>query len=126
MPFVNIEVKKGKSGEYKRAILDGVRNALIETIKVSEDNTFLRIYELDESNFMYPGTKTENVTLIGITMYNGRTVEAKNALYTAINRNLAQTPKIAGNDISIVIYDVAPEDIVLEDGKPIQWMLIFL
>ncbi len=120
MPFVNIEVKKGKSGEYKRAILDGVRNALIETIKVSEDNTFLRIYELDESNFMYPGTKTENVTLIGITMYKGRTVEAKNALYTAINRNLAQTPKIAGNDISIVIYDVAPEDIVLEDGKPIQ------
>ena len=36
MPFVNINVRKRKSGEYKVAILDGVRNALIETIKVSE------------------------------------------------------------------------------------------
>ena len=120
MPFVNIEVKKGKSSEYKKAILDGVRNALIDTIKVSEDNTFQRIYELDEANFEYPRARTENVTIIEITMYKGRAVEVKKALYTAINRNLAQNPGITGNDISIVIYDVPPEDMVLEDGKPIN------
>ena len=122
MPFVNIEVKKGKSSEYKEAILDGVRNALIETIKVSEDNTFQRIYELDEANFEYPSARTENVTLIEITMYKGRTAEVKKALYSAINRNLAQNPRIAGSDISIVIYDLPPEDMVLEDGKPLnEW-----
>ncbi|MGB9202166.1 tautomerase family protein [Methanobacterium sp.] len=120
MPFVNINVKKGKSGEYKVAILDGVRNALIETIKVSEDNTFQRIYELDEENFIYPRSRTENVTIIEITMYKGRTVEAKKDLYKAINLNLAKNPGIAGNDISIVIYDLPPEDMVLEDGKPIN------
>lgn len=119
MPFINIEVKKGKSNEYKKAILEGVRNALFETIKVSEDNTFQRIYALDETDFEYPSARTENVTIIKITMYKGRTDEAKKALYTAINHNLAQNPGITGKDISIVIYDVPPENMVLEDGKPI-------
>ena len=120
MPFVSIEVKKGKSSEYKEAILDGVRNALIETIKVSEDNTFQRIYELDGADFDYPQARTENITIIEITMYNGRTVEAKKALYMAINRNLAQNPGIAGSDISIIIFEVPPENMVLENGKPIN------
>jgi phenylpyruvate tautomerase PptA (4-oxalocrotonate tautomerase family) len=120
MPFVKIEVKKGKSSEYKEAILDGVRNALIETIKVSEDNTFQRIYEFDEADFEYPRSRTENVTIIEITMYTGRTVETKKALYTSITYNLAQNPEIAGSDISIIIYDVPSEDMALENGKPIN------
>lgn len=120
MPFVNIEVKKGKSSEYKEAILDGVRNALIETIKVSEDNTFQRIYEFDEADFDYPKSKTDNITIIEITMYKGRTVETKKALYKAINSNLAQNPKIAGSDISIIIYDIPSEDMALENGNPIN------
>ena len=120
MPFVKLEVKKGKSSEYKEAILDGVRDALIETIKVSEDNTFQRIYELDEVDFEYPRSRTENVTIIEITMYKGRTVETKKALYTAITCNLAQNPGIAGSDISIIIYDIPSEDMAFENGKPIN------
>jgi len=34
MPIVKIEIRKGKSEKYKKAILDGVHDALVEAIKI--------------------------------------------------------------------------------------------
>lgn len=36
MPAVKIEIRKGKSDEYKKAILDGVHDALVEAIKIPD------------------------------------------------------------------------------------------
>ncbi len=34
MPLVRIEIRKNKSSEYKKALLDGVHRALVQTIKI--------------------------------------------------------------------------------------------
>ncbi|MGZ7070711.1 MAG: tautomerase family protein, partial [Methanobacterium sp.] len=67
-PLVKIEILKGKSEEYKKALLDGIHDALVESIKIPDNDRFQRLYELEEDNFEYPDTKTDDVTIIEIVM----------------------------------------------------------
>ncbi|MGB9980457.1 tautomerase family protein [Methanobacterium sp.] len=118
MPLVKVEIIKGKSEAHKKAILDGVHEALVQAIKIPDYDRFQRLYELDKANFEYPETKTDNVTLIEITMFKGRTLESKKALYKTITDNLAQNPGIDGNDITIVLHEPPLENWGVKGGKP--------
>lgn len=118
MPLIKIEIIKGKSDEYKKAILDGVHDALVEAIKIPDHDRFQRLYELDPINFEVPESKTDNVTIIEITLFKGRTIEAKKSLYKAIVDNLASNPGIDGDDITIVLIEPPLENWGVRGGKP--------
>jgi len=47
MPLVRIEIHKGKSAEYKKAILDGVHAALVEAFTIPDYDRNQRIYEIN-------------------------------------------------------------------------------
>lgn len=115
---VKIEIRKGKSEEYKKAVLDGVHDALVEAIKIPDYDRLQRLYELDTLNFEAPETKSDNVTIIEITMFQGRSIESKKAPYTAIVTNLAKNPGIDGNDISIVLFEPPLQNWGVKGGKP--------
>ncbi|MGF7119127.1 tautomerase family protein [Methanobacterium oryzae] len=118
MPLVKIEIRKGKSDEYKKAILDGIHDALVNAIKIPDHDRFQRLYELEDENFEVPETKTDNVTIIEITMFKGRSMESKRNLYTEIIDNLAKNPGIDGNDITIVLLEPPLENWGVKGGKP--------
>lgn len=118
MPLVKIEIVKGKSIEYKKALLDGVHLALVEAFKIPDYDRLQRLYELDETCFEYPSAKTNRMTLISLTIFKGRSVEAKKKLYCEIVNNLAKKPGIPGNDIVIVIDEPPLENWGIRGGKP--------
>lgn len=117
-PLVRIEIRKGKSKDYKKAVLDGVHDALVKSMKIPEHDRFQRIYELEDENFEAPLNKTDNITLIQITLFKGRTIEAKKSLYKTINKNLAENPGIPGDDITIVLIEPSLENWGVRGGKP--------
>ena len=118
MPLVKVEIIKGKSAEYKKAILEGIHSALVEAFKIPDDDRMQRLYELDRENFETTPTKTEKYTLIEITAFKGRSLEAKKHLYNAIVANLAQAPGINGTDITIVVNEPPLENWGILGGKP--------
>lgn len=89
MPIVKITIRKGKSSEYKKALLDGVHEALVQAFKIPEHDRFQMLYELDKDCFEAPSNKTDNVTVIEATVFKCRSNEAKMQLYKAIVDNLA-------------------------------------
>ena len=117
-PLVKIEIMKGKSEEYKKAVLNGVHNALVESFGIPEDDRFQRLYELPKDNFEYPPNRTGNVTLIEAKILKGRSLKAKKELYMAIVRNLAENPGITGNDITIILLEPPLENWGVRGGKP--------
>ena len=117
-PLVKIEILKGKSKEYKKALLDGIHDALVESIKIPDDDRFQRLYELENDNFEYPYTKTDNVTIIEIIMFKGRSFPAKKAFYESLIRKLALNPGIKGEDITIVLHEPPLENWGIRGGKP--------
>lgn len=105
MPLVKVEIIKGKSKNYKKGIMDGIHNALVTAFKMPNEDRIQRLYELDRENFEYSINKTENITLIEITIFEGRSKETKEILYKEIVNNLKEKCNIEGNDIIIVLNE---------------------
>ncbi|MFX1237445.1 MAG: tautomerase family protein [Promethearchaeota archaeon] len=118
MPLVRIEIRKGKRRDYKKALLDGLHDALVFSLKIPEQDRTQRLYELEPENFEIMNSKTENYTIIEITMFQGRSLDAKKLLYKEIINNLSKSPGISGNDIMIVIHEPPLENWGIRGGKP--------
>ena len=118
MPIVRITIRKGKSSDYKKSLLDGVHTALVQSFKIPEHDRFQMLSEPDHEHFEVPPAKTDNVVIIEITAFKGRSNEAKKQLYQAIAANLARNPGIQGDDIIIILHEPPLENWGIKGGKP--------
>ena len=56
MPLVRIDLRKGTSAAYKKAIGDAVYRAMHETFVVPDEDRFMVVTEHDEDEFFYSKT----------------------------------------------------------------------
>ncbi|RPH31949.1 MAG: tautomerase family protein [Bacteroidales bacterium] len=117
MPLVRVEIEKGFSPEYKKALLDGVHRALVESIKIPDDDRRQRLYELDADHFEHTG-RSNHYTIIEITMFMGRSNEAKKKLYRTMVDLLTINPGIPSNDITIIIHEPSLDNWGVRGGYP--------
>lgn len=118
MPLVKIEMLKGKSIEYKKALLDGVHQALVDTLKIPDYDRMQRLYELEKDYFEISSNKTEDFILIELTIFKGRSFETKKNLYKAIVDNLEKALGVKRTDVMIVINEPSLENWGVAGGKP--------
>lgn len=118
MPLVKVEIIEGRDREYKQAILDGIHSALVDAFKIPDDDRIQRLYELSREDFEIAGFKTDKFVLIELTIFLGRSLDAKRSLYARIVQNLAEKPGISGNDITIVLNEVPLDNWGIRGGKP--------
>ncbi len=117
MPLVKVEIIKGKSSAYKKMLLDGIHKALVDSIKIPDHDRRQRLYELERENFEKTG-RSDDYTIIEITMFKGRSNEAKKKLYAEIVKNLSHSLNINGSDITIVINEPPLENWGIRGGLP--------
>jgi phenylpyruvate tautomerase PptA (4-oxalocrotonate tautomerase family) len=118
MPLVKIDILKGKSIEYKKALLEGVHRALVESLHIPESDRFQRLSEFDVDIFEFPADRTDNVTIIEICMFPGRSKDAKKKLYQCIVKNLEENPGIRDYDIMILVKEPPMHNWGVRGGKP--------
>lgn len=121
MPFTQISLQKGTSGEFRTALMEEVYLAMRESIAIPEDDRFATITELEPGNFNNSGdyagiSRSENVVFIKITLNEGRSVELKKALYAAIAKRLSANPGVRPEDIVISLVEVPKENWSLGNG----------
>ncbi len=117
MPIVRIEIREGKSPEYKSAVLDGVHAALVDGFRIPDWDRVQLLYELPAAKFE-AGRKSDNVTIVTIMAFAGRSRDAKKKLYKGIVDRLTVSPGISGDDITIVLLEQPLEDWGVRGGKP--------
>jgi len=115
MPLTRIDLKRGKSTPYRRAILDGVYEALRETFDVPEDDRFMVVTEHGDEDFVYGAhylgiDRTDGLVIIQLTVSNTRGIEQKRALYKRIVERLAANPGLRPEDVLINLVEVAKEN----------------
>jgi phenylpyruvate tautomerase PptA (4-oxalocrotonate tautomerase family) len=118
MPLVKISLRKGRSPDYKRAILVGVHSALVEAFKIPDHDRHQQVYELDPDHFEIASIKSDQFVVIEINIFPGRSFEAKKKLYAAIVQNLGKSPGIVGDDILIILHEPPLENWGIHGGKP--------
>jgi phenylpyruvate tautomerase PptA (4-oxalocrotonate tautomerase family) len=116
MPNVLIATRRGWVGAQHAAVIEAVHAAMVEAIKIPREDRTLRLVEHEASCFAVPPQRGERYTLIEITLFAGRSLEAKRRLYKAIVRNFAALG-VPPLDIKIVLIEVPAENWGVRGGE---------
>ena len=82
-----------------------------------EGDRQIRYIEHKPEHFAVPPGKTENYTLVEITLFPGRSLEAKSALYQSIVKRFARLG-ISQSDVFIVLNEPPLDNWGIRGGMP--------
>lgn len=117
MPLVKISIMKGRLPAEKKQLLDIVHSSLVEAFKIPDHDRSQRIYEFEKDDFEIPGDKTDKQTIIEITIFPGRSLEAKRKLYQLIFGKL-KAIGYQDNDATIVLTEPELHNWGIRGGFP--------
>ncbi|SRR5713101_6095052 len=122
MPLVRISLREGTSAAHRKAIADGVHQAMIDSIAIPPDDRFQVISEYPPENLFYDPQylgiqRSDKVVFVQITMSTGRKPAQKRALFRRIVELLAKSPGLRPQDLFVNIVEVAWENWSFGNGE---------
>jgi phenylpyruvate tautomerase PptA (4-oxalocrotonate tautomerase family) len=119
MALARIEILEGRTRGEKEALMEAVRIALSEALQTPEDDPSVRLSEYPREQFSvpYPDRCSDRFTLVEVTMFAGRSMDAKRRLYETIVRRLVAL-NVPALDVLIVLHEPPMENWAVNGGTP--------
>ena len=110
MPFIRTNLPADTRPEQQRGIVQGIHDALVESIGMPQDELFNMVAPYAAGQFAcspnFNGVeRSDHVVVIEITMRRGRSDAMKRKLYAAIARNLEANAGVKPADIFIFMHE---------------------
>ena len=101
------------------ALVEAVRVALSEALQTPEDDPTVRLSEYPREQFSvpHPDRCSDRFTLVEVTMFAGRSMDAKRRLYDTIVRRLVALD-VPPSDVLIVLHEPPMENWAINGGTP--------
>ena len=123
MPLVTVTLRKGKSNEFKQAVLAAVHGALVAS-GVPEKDRFHRVLELGPEDFRfdadYPdltAARTDDFVLIEILLSVGRSVKVKKRILTDILGAVSKRPGLNPEGVMVCFVETLWENWSFGGGR---------
>ena len=120
MPLVRIDLADSRPAELRRAIADGVHDALVAVVGIPEGDRFqlLTAHPADELLFDadYLGVRRLDVVYVQITLVAGRPRRLKVELFRRIAANLAAVG-VRPEDVHVTLTENTAEDWSVGNGE---------
>jgi phenylpyruvate tautomerase PptA (4-oxalocrotonate tautomerase family) len=117
MPVIRVEIREGWSPAEKAGLLDAIHAAAVEALRIPDEDRTQMLTEHPADAFEIPPGKGDRFTLVEITMFAGRSLDAKRRLYRAVVANLGRLG-IPASDVIIVLDEVPLENWGIRGGTP--------
>jgi 4-oxalocrotonate tautomerase len=122
MPLVQIDLRAGKSAEYRKALGDGVHRAMIEALAIPPEDRFQVITEHPSEGLIYDAhylgiPRTDNVVFVQITLSAGRKPQQKRKLFKRMAEILAESPGLRPQELVINLVEVVWENWSFGNGE---------
>lgn len=91
------------------AISTAIHASVMEALSYPPEKRFHRFFALDSADFIYPDDRTENYIIIEISMFEGRSIEAKKRLIHLLFTNLREHAGIYEHDVEITLFETPKE-----------------
>jgi 4-oxalocrotonate tautomerase len=122
MPLVRISLREGKSEQYRKALGDGVHQAMVEAIEAPAQDRFQIITEHPSNDLIYDPNylgveRSDNIVIVQITLSAGRKPGQKRKLFQRIAENLGKNPGVRPQDVMINLVEVAWENWSFGNGE---------
>lgn len=122
MPLVRIDLRAGTDVAHRRALADGIHQALVETMGVPADDRFQIISEHQADNLIADPTylgvaRSAAVVLVQVTLSAGRKPGQKRAFYARAAELLAERPGLRREDLVINLIETTWENWSFGNGE---------
>jgi len=122
VPLARIDLIRGKSAEFRRAVGEVVYDAMIAKLKAPKDDRFQVITEHPVENHIvdesYLGIRrTKDCITIQLFLLAGRTVEQKRGFYKAVADGLHERLSHRREDVFIGLVEVPRENWSFGNGE---------
>ena len=105
MSQIKIYGLKQNLDRIKAKLSDVIHSCVVDALDFPEDKRFHRFFPLDPSDFYFPSERTTKYTIIEISMFEGRSVEAKKHLIRLLFERIHQQLNILPQDLEITITE---------------------
>jgi len=89
----------------KQKLSDTIHSCVVEAFQYPVDKRFHRFIPMERENFVYPQDRSDAYTIIEISIFEGRSVEAKKELIRLLFKRIEQQVGIKPNDVEITIFE---------------------
>ena len=105
MSQIKIYGLKESLDPIKEGLSDVVHLCVVDALDFPGDKRFHRFFPLDPADFYYPSGRTTKYTIIEISMFEGRSVDAKKHLIRLLFERIDQQLNIPPQDLEITITE---------------------
>jgi phenylpyruvate tautomerase PptA (4-oxalocrotonate tautomerase family) len=96
--------------KHRRGLSRAIHSAVVEALSYPLEKKFHRFIALEKPDFIFPDDRSDSYTIIEISMFQGRSVEARKALIRALFANIERECQIAPQDVEITITETPKEN----------------
>jgi phenylpyruvate tautomerase PptA (4-oxalocrotonate tautomerase family) len=115
MPIVKIDTRVGLSPAQKQGLFTAVHDALVAAFKIPDHDRTQRLVEHAPENFEIPPGRGERYVVLELSVFAGRSVEAKRALYRELVTRIEKVG-IPKEDVFILLHEEPVENWGLRGG----------
>jgi len=105
MGQIKIFGSESELNKYKHKMSDIIHSCVVDAFKFPADKKFHRFFPMAKEDFYYAPGRTERYTIIEISIFEGRSIEAKKELVRLLFSRLEEQLGIETNDIEITIFE---------------------
>ena len=122
MPLVRISLREGTTPEYRKAIAEGVHQAMVEAMAVPAKDRFQVISEYKAGDLIYDEDyldvkRSDKIVFVQIALSTGRKPGQKRALFKRMAELLAKSPGLRPEDLLINLVEVSWENWSFGNGE---------
>ncbi|MDI4234095.1 tautomerase family protein [Bradyrhizobium sp. Arg237L] len=101
----------------EEGVIGAVQSALLSVLKIPDYDRDVVLDIYDAATRIVPTGRSEHYTRIEVTLFSGRSLETKRALYGALVANLSALG-VPATEIKIILIEVPAENWGLRGGHP--------
>ena len=114
----------GKHLKLQREKLsDTLHTCVVEAFKYPENKRAHRFFYMDKGDFYYPEGRSEQYTILEISLFEGRSIASKKMLYKLIFERFESELGISANDVEITLFETPLHNWGIR-GKPADELVL--
>lgn len=110
MAQIKIFARRQTIERHRTALSEAIHKAVMQALAYPAEKRFHRFIGLEAEDFLYQGDRSENYLIVEISMFEGRSREAKKALIRGIFAEVTEATGIAAQDVEITIFETPREN----------------
>ena len=105
MAQVKVFGLKEELAPIRSGLSDTIHSCVMDALAYPPDKRFHRFFPLEREDFVHPPDRSDRYTIIEISMFEGRSPEAKRALIRLLFERLRENLGIDPQDVEITLFE---------------------